>query len=254
MSTFGILEEYRDKIRALAVEHGLNDAAVAVLAKPLTPEEAIGRPGRRDFPILEGKERVIEATVLGTRGQAFTDSPSDFEGRFQDVLELPLTTNRNRAVFLAATNAVLAHIGLVEGTVHCKDDAPEKCAFEIAMSARTTDAQTVGLIGFNPAIAEAVVREFGTKAVRITDLNPQNVGTKKFGVTLWDGRTRTAELIQRCDLVVATGTTLVNGTFDEILQLTRSGGKRLVVYGITGAGVCRLMNLERWCPQAQNGE
>ena len=47
------------------------------------------------------------------------------------------------------------------------------------MSARTTDAQTVGLVGFNPAIAEAVVREFGAKAVRITDLNPQNVGAEQ---------------------------------------------------------------------------
>ena len=163
MSTAGILDQFRDKVRPLAVEHGLNDTAVTVLAKPLTPEEAIGTPGRRDFPILEGKERVIEAIVLGTRGQAFTDSPSDFGGRFQEVLELSLDNNRNRALFLAATNAALAHFGLIKGTVHCKDDAPEKCAFDIAMSARITDAQTVGLIGFNPAIAQGLMREFGRR-------------------------------------------------------------------------------------------
>ena len=72
-------------------------------------------------------------------------------------------------------------------------------------------------------------------------------------MTLWDARTRTAELIKRCDLILVTGTTLVNGTFDEILQLTRAARKRLVVFGITGAGVCRLMGLERWCSLAQNG-
>ena len=253
MSTTGILEEFRDEIHALAAEHGLNDAAVTVLAKPLTPEEAIGKPERRDFPILEGKERVIEATVLGTRGQAFTDSASDFAGQFRDVLELPLTTNRNRAVFLAATNAALVHIGLIKGTVHCKDDAPEKCAFDMAMTARITDAQTVGLIGFNPAIAHGLMREFGTEAVRITDLNPQNIGSSKFGVQLWDARTQTAELIRTRDLILVTGTTLVNGTFDEILKLTRAACKRLVVYGITAAGVCRLMNVEHWCSQAQDG-
>lgn len=253
MSAAGILGEFRDKVRALSAEHGLNDAEVTVRARPLTPEEAIGKPGRRDFPILEGKERVIEAKVLGARGQAFTDSASDYEGRFRDVLDLPLDSNRHRAVFLAATNAALAHLGLAEGTVHCKDDAPEKCAFEIAMSARATDAQTVGLVGFNPAIAEAVVREFGANAVRITDLNPQNVGTATFGVTVWDGRTQTAELVGRCDLILVTGTTLVNGTFDEILRLAREARKRLVVYGITCAGVCRLMGLDRWCSQAQNG-
>lgn len=253
MSTAGILERFREKVRTLAKEHGLNDAAVTVLAKPLTPEEAIGKPGRRDFPILEGKERVIEATVLGSRGQAFTDSASDFEGRFRDVLELPLTGNRTRAAFIAASNAALAHLGLVEGTVHCKDDAPEECAREIAASAGRTGVRIVGFIGFNPAIADALVREFGPEHMRITDLNPQNIGKSKFGVTLWDGRTRTAELIEESDLVVATGTTLVNGTFDEILRLTRAAGKRVIVYGITCAGVCRLMNLERWCPQAQNG-
>ncbi len=253
MSTAGILEEFRDKVRALAAERGLNDAEVTVLAKPLTPEEAIGKPGRRDFPILEGKERVIEATVLGRRGQAFTDTPSDFAGRFRDVLDLPLDNNRNRAVFLATTNAALAHLGLVKGTLHCKDDAPERCAFEIALSARATDAQTVGLVGLNPAIAEKLARQFGAGAVRITDLNPQNVGKEKFGVTIWDGRTQTAELVRRCDLVIVTGTTLVNGTFDGILRLARDARKRLVVYGITCAGVCRLMGLERWCSEAQDG-
>ena len=252
MTTTGILEMYRDRIRTLAVERGLNEAAVTVSARPLTPEEAIGNPDRRDFPILEGRERVIEATVLGARGQAFTDSPSDFEGRFQAVLELPLTTNAHRAVFLAATNAALAHLKLVTGTLHCKDDAPEQCAFEIAMSARITDAQTVGLIGLNPAIASALVREFGPKAVRITDLNSQNIGIEKFGVTIWDGHTRTGELIQTRDLILVTGTTLVNGTFDEIINAARAARKRLVVYGITAAGVCRLMGLERWCSLAQD--
>jgi hypothetical protein len=250
MSAEGILEQFREKMRVLAAKHGLSDADVAVVAKPLTPEEAIGTPGRRDFPILEGKERLIESTVLGSRGQAFTDAPSDFFGRFRDVLDLQLDTNRNRAVFLATMNAALAHLGLTRGTVHCKDDDLEDCAFEIAMSVRRTDAQSVGLIGLNPAIADALVREFGPKGVRITDLNPDNIGKTKFGVALWDGHARTADLIRTCDVIVATGTTLVNGTFEEILRSACSAGKRLIVFGITAAGVCSLMDLERWCAQA----
>lgn len=253
MSDISILEDFRGKVRALAADHALNDANVTVLAKPLTPEEAIGTPGRRDFPILEGRERVIEATVLGARGQAFTDSASEFEGRLQDVLALTLDSNRNRAVFLAATNAMLAYLGLVEGTIHCKDDAPEKCAAGLAESLRRTGTRTVGLIGLNPALAEGIVREFGPGSVRITDLNPQNIGKEKFGVTIWDGRTQTAELVRFCDRVVVTGTTLVNGTFDEILRLALEARTRLVVFGITCAGVCRLMGLERWCSEAQDG-
>ena len=248
-----IRETCRENMQALAAQHGLIEADVTVRAKALTPEEAIGVPGRRDFPILEGRERVIEATVRGSRGQAFTDSPSDFEGSFRDVVDLLLDTNRRRAIFLAAVNAALAHLGMVKGTVHCRDDAPETCGFDMAMSARMLDAQTIGLVGYNPAIAQALVREYGTEAVRITDLNPQNIGADKFGITIWDGRTRTGELVKRCDLILVTGTTLVNGTFDEILQQVRDAYKRLVVFGITGAGVCHLMGLDRWCFHAQEG-
>ncbi len=253
MNTATILTQYCQRIRELVGIHGLHDAAVTVLAKTLTPEEAIGTPGRRDFPILEGKERVIEAAVMGARGQAFTDSPSEFEGCLRSVLDLPLTTNRQRAIFLATTNAMLAHLGLAHGTVHCKDNAPEQCAAEIAAAARNTAARRVGLVGFNPAIAEALVREFGPDNVMMTDLNPRNIGITKFGVTIMDGRTQTGELIQASDLVVVTGTTLVNDTFDYIRQQAQVSAKRLIIFGITAAGVCRVMNMEHWCPRAENG-
>lgn len=253
MSTPNLLDQCRDKLCELVDRHKLDGAEVTVLAKPLTPEEAIGTPTRRDYPILEGKERVIEAVVLGARGQAFTDSPSDFTGQLRDVLELPLTSNRNRAVFLATMNAVLRFLFEVEGVLHCKDDAPERCGSEIAAAARRRGARNVGLIGFNPGIADAMVREFGPDGVRITDLNPQNIGTRKFGVMVWDGRTQTHLLVRAADLVIVTGTTLVNGTFDEILRLARLEGKAFIVFGITAAGVCRLMDIERWCSQAQNG-
>jgi uncharacterized protein (DUF4213/DUF364 family) len=249
----GVLEQCRNKLRELVVKHQLDSTPVTVLAKLLTPEEAIGTPGRRDYPILEGKERVIEATVLGARGQAFTDSPSEFSGQLRDVVEMPLTSNRNRAIFLAAINALLSHMRLVEGTLHCKDEAPEKCAAEIAKSARQRGVQKVGLVGLNPSIAEALIREFGADGVFITDLNPKNIGTLKFGVMVWNGQTQTHELVRVSDLVIVTGTTLVNGTFDEILRLARLESKEFVVFGITAAGVCKLMNMERWCYQAQNG-
>jgi len=80
-----LLDQCRDKLRELVAKHQLDSAAVTVLAKPLTPEEAIGTPTRRDYPILEGKERVIEASLLGAQGQAFTDAPSDFTGQLRDV-------------------------------------------------------------------------------------------------------------------------------------------------------------------------
>lgn len=248
----GILEECRDRLRELAARHNLDRAEVTVTAQPLTPEEAIGRPTRRDYPILEGKERVIEAAVLGARGQAFTDAPSNFSGQLRDVLALPLDNTRNRAVFLATMNAVMRSLGEIGGVLHCKDEEPERCAAGMARAARAKGARSVGLIGFNPAIAEALADEFGPGAVCITDLNPRNAGQCRFGVTIWDGRRETGRLIAACDLILVTGTALVNGTFDAIEESARAHNKPLVVFGITAAAVCRFMALERWCAQARD--
>lgn len=249
----GILESCRGLLRALVEAHGLGSTAVAVQAKILSAEEAIGAPARRDFPILEGQERVMEAQVAGARGQAFTDAPCEYQGVLADVLVLPLGTSRDRAVFVAVMNAVLAHLGMAGGTLHCKDDAPERCGAEIAASLRAGGAERVGLIGFNPALAEALVRAFGSHNIRATDLNPQNIGSVRNGVELWDGRTRTEELVRCSDVVLVTGTTLVNGTFDSILQLSQAFRKRLILFGVTAAATCRLMGLERMCPQALKG-
>jgi hypothetical protein len=73
MDTF-ILEKSRVQLAEIVTKNELHDAQVTVLVKTLTPEEAIGIPGRRDFPIILGKERVVEAEVLGTKAHAFTDS------------------------------------------------------------------------------------------------------------------------------------------------------------------------------------
>ncbi len=247
-----VLERCREKLRDITAAYSLDDVELQVLAQTLTPEEAIGTPGRRDFPIVEGRERMIEAVVLGARGQAFTDSPAEFIGRLGYVLELSLTSNRNRALFVATLNATLQHLNLVEGTAHCRDDDPERCAVEIASFARKSGARSVGLVGLNPAIAEALVREFGAGAVRITDLNEQSIGTRKFNVEILDGRTRAGDVIRSSDMILMTGTTLVNGTFDDLWNLAQHEGRMTVIYGVTAAGVCRLMNMTRLCPCARN--
>ena len=154
---------------------------------------------------------------------------------------------------LAALNALLCHVCLVTDTVHCKDDAPEECATAMAEKARDTGARTVGLIGFNPAIAEALVHVFGAGNVRITDLNPNNIATTKFGVPVHDGHAYGHDLIKGVDLILATGTMVVNGTGEALLQAAQAAGTRCVLYGVTGAAVCHLAGLERWCFQAQSG-
>ncbi|MFC1706058.1 Rossmann-like domain-containing protein [Planctomycetota bacterium] len=228
----------------------LLDAEVSVLVKTLTPEEAIGTPMRRDFPIVVGKERVVEASLLGVRGHAFTDSPREYAGSVRNALRLEASVNQNRAILVAILNAALKHLGLAQGTVHCRDDDPERCGAEVAamLRQRLDDRSTVGLVGLNPAIAEHLVAVFGAERVRITDLNPDTIGQVRFGVEIWNGATRTEDLVDAADAVLLTGTTLVNGTFDRIWGRIQERSKVGLVYGVTAAATSALLGFERVCP------
>ncbi|MBU1651093.1 hypothetical protein KKA00_02645 [bacterium] len=249
----GILELIRIRVKEIAEKEQMLQVNVTVLAKPLTPEEAIGKPGRRDFPIIIGKERVMEATLQGSKGHAFTDSPQEFLGTLNDVLNLDLTTNQNRAIYAATINALLGSLKIVEKTVHCKDDEPEECALEIAeMILKKYGKVNVGLIGLNPAIAERLIDTFGHEHVRITDLGRDIIGEQRFGVEIWDGNVRTEELIDKSDIIIFTGTTLVNNTFSQIKNRIQALGKNYLVYGVTSAAVSELLGIERICPKGRN--
>lgn len=244
-----ILEQTRARLREIVEAESLLEKDVSVLAKPLTPAEAIGTPGRRDFPIIIGKERILEATFLGARGHAFTDSAREFAGTIAEVLDLELSTNQNRAIYVATLNAVLGHLGRVTATVHCKDDDPEKCGAEIASHILDRHGKnTVGLLGLNPAIGENLVQVFGADRVHFSDLYRDNIGKERFGVQVWDGTHQTMELVEKSDVIVLTGTTLQNGTFDDIWSAIQAQGKTGIVYGVTAAGVCTLTGIERLCP------
>ncbi len=243
------LELTRSRFKEIVQENNLVDTDVYVSTRQLSAEEAIGMPARRDFPIIIGKEHVIEANVLGAKGHAYTDSPRAYTGVIRDVLKLPLTTNQDRAIYVATLNAVLNYLDLVTTTVHCKDEDPEKCALDIAKFILDKHGQIkIGLIGLNPAIAERLIDTFGKDHVRITDLYDANIGEVRFSVEIWDGATRTEELVQFADLVLLTGTTLLNNSFDTILNLIKANEKQYLVYGVTTAGVSDLIDIPRICP------
>jgi hypothetical protein len=166
------------------------------------------------------------------------------------VIDLAFESSGARAIYVSALNATLGHVGRVQGGVHCRDDDPERCGTEIAEALRNRLGRqgVVGLIGLNPAIADHLVGAFGRERVRITDLNPDNIGQERFGVEVLDGATRTDQLIDASDVVLLTGTTLVNGTFDRIWQRVAERGKAGLVFGVTAAGVCALLGFDRICP------
>jgi uncharacterized protein (DUF4213/DUF364 family) len=245
-----VLKEAKEKLQVIAAGHHLGDTAVRVTIGTLSVKQAIGSPRRQDFALMQGKEVMIEAQLLGSYGQAFTDAPSDFTGSLNDILGLSLDRNENRAIFIATLNAVTAHLKMATGMRHCRDEEPEKCAAEMAQHILGDAGKVkVGLIGLQPAILENLVIAFGADNVRCTDLNPDNVGSRKYGAEIWDGSTETGKLIRWCDLVLVTGSTIVNNTFDEIREKAYSRGKRLIIFGVTVAGISALLGLERACFQ-----
>ena len=63
-------ETLKEKFKAIIEERQWGDEEVDVVAQTLSPEEAIGNPEDDDYPILKGRERIVEATFRGSRGHA----------------------------------------------------------------------------------------------------------------------------------------------------------------------------------------
>jgi len=108
------------------------------------------------------------------------------------------------------------------------------------------------LSSLDPAIAEMLAKTFGSADVRITDLNRENIGACKYGVQIWDGHQDGGKLVRESDVVLITGTTVVNGTFDTIMSDVRRYDRDCLIYGVTSAGICQLMNLNRICPYGRD--
>lgn len=235
--------DYYDALKAeLAKMAGamLGETIKVVSARPLSPEEAIGKPDRTDFPILKGKEVMVEAVFRDSRAHAFTDMPGNFEGSLQDILELELKDNLERAVFIASFNAVMRHSGRADHTIHCRDKEPRTCAEQLPDFIRERfGAPKIAFIGYQPAMIETLAKTF---SLRVVDLDKDNIGAERFGLVI-EGPEGTEEILAWGDIVVATGSTCVNGTLPSLL-----GEKPVVFYGITGAGPAALHGYLRYCP------
>ena len=232
----------RDKALELWKEKDILGESITVVAGPLTVKEAIGEPEEKDFPIQQGKEKLMEAVFRSEKGQAFTDHYGNYSGTLAEVAGLPLTNNFHRAVFVSTLNAVARALGMADCTVHCKDAGPKTCSGHICDHLKEKyDAKKVTIIGFQPALAEAMDKEF---KVRLVDLDPDNVGQVKRGV-LVEGGESTRDAVDWCDLLLVTGTTLANDSIGNFLT-----DKPVLFYGTTISGAAALMGWDRFCPQS----
>ncbi len=229
----------------LVDEHKLKEAKVKVTAKPLSPEDAIGSTKRKDYVILKGKERLLQAELMGCRGQAFTSALGDFTGTLEDVLALPLENDYQRAVYIATLNAAAYYTGKVKNTVHCRNEGPELCARQAADYFKEHYGQPhILMVGYQPALAEALNQAF---QLTVLDLDPANIGRTINGVLIHDGGAANLDKhLAACDVIFATGSVMCNDTADPLTE----SGKPLVVFGTTGSGAAALLGIGRFCPES----
>ena len=124
--------ELRLRFMKLLTEEGILGEQVVINTKSLTPEEAIGITKRKDFPIITGKDVMVQAECMGSLGQAFTDAPSAYRGTLEEICSLDLADDPySRGLFIAALNAVMKHSGRADCTVHCRNEGPESCAMDV---------------------------------------------------------------------------------------------------------------------------
>jgi uncharacterized protein (DUF4213/DUF364 family) len=241
-------QELHKKFLSVLKESNLLDKRITVETRILKPTDAIGQPDREDFPLLKGKEVLMQATFMGSQGQAYTDAPSKFSGTVREIMDLSLNDSRQRALFIASVNAVMRYLAPDIKTVHCKNNEPDECAREIMAFLRSKKRDSVGLIGLQPAILEAAVETLGAERVICIDRDQENRGQVKHGVPIkWGDHEGMEEVFKKCDVVLVTGSTIVNGSLPDILQLGRRFNRPVYFYGTTIAGATQLMGLNRLC-------
>jgi hypothetical protein len=238
-----VYTELTGRAADIFTRHGLMGETVQVTARVLSTEEAIGNPEADDFPLQKGRERLMEATIGGAAGQAFTDRFGNYEGTLENILNTPMDNNYRRAVFVASLNAALRHLALATGTVHCRDQEPADCARALADHIDHRYGRgKIGIVGFQPRMVETLADRF---PVRVLDMDVDNIGEDRFGVMI-ESPKACREVITWADLLLVTGTTLVNGTLPEFLV-----EKPVVFYGTTIAGAAYLMGWNRFCDRSR---
>ena len=235
-----VYEQMKRCVFDVCEEKGLLTEKIEIRARALSPQEAIGNPEHGDFPLQKGKEKLMQARFRGAGGQAFTDMYGNYEGTLEAVLGLPMTNNHQRAVFVASLNAVLSYLGRIKGAIHCRDEEPAKCGKTLLSVLKTQyDGARITQVGFQPRMVENLAPQYPLRGL---DMDPDNIDATKFGVRI-EGPDNTQDAVQWADLLLITGTTLVNNTIGPFLNQ-----KPILFYGTTISGAAHLMGWERFCP------
>ena len=161
----------QDKFAQLIAENNLDLDELSVATKGLSTQEAIGKTLRRDFPIIKGKEVMLQANYKGHSGQAFTSTPVEFVGSLRQVLEADIVhDDLSLSLFIATLNAVMSYLGLIEGTIHCRNEGPELCGekyVEYLQQTYGSDPKIL-LVGYQAALVAHLSQVYDLHCVDLT--------------------------------------------------------------------------------------
>ncbi|MCK5542379.1 MAG: hypothetical protein KAI40_06770 [Desulfobacterales bacterium] len=232
-----IYDTLKKALEEKIIFYDLADQPIDISCKALSARQAIGTPDHDDYPIIKGKEVMVEADFLNAKGQSFTDEFENRSYRVKDLLSMDLFTNRERASFIAGLNAVYRYLDLIEKTIHCKDKEPVLCAKKLPDIIQK-DSKVL-LVGHQPRFLEKLASHCSVRAV---DLDKENVGKEFFSVTI-EPEENTKEAIKWCDMIFATGSTIVNNSISNFIDV----GKPAVFYGVTISAPAKILNLTTFC-------
>jgi len=236
----GVLSETRDRYLELCRDASVN------LATPVT----VTWIKSGDALVRWGREHLLEASLEGVRGEAWTDQPSDWSGTLGDVFSMPLKAVGRRAIVVATLNALAGRLGLTAHHFRCRHGAPLACGRELVTQLRTRfeGVGRVLVVGCQPGVVEALVEALGADHVRVLDHDGDLIGKTLHGVRVENGNADITADVRWCDLMLVTGSSVVNGTLDDLLRHSQDHSKPVVFFGNTIAAVAAIANLERLCP------
>jgi len=234
-----IYDLLKKTLTELVQDNYLESEDVVIRARPLTPDEAIGNPEDRDYPLIAGRERMIQAEFRHTIGQAYTDMYGDYTGKLIDIAQMELKNNFRRAIFISSLNALMRYLDLIDKTIHCKDNEPRECGIAlVSYIAAKYGHPRIAMVGFQPRLVESLAKSYD---IKVTDMDNANIDSNKYGVSV-QSPLKTREHLDWCDIAVATGSTVVNNTITDFLI-----DKPVIFYGVTIVGAAKIAGLENYC-------
>lgn len=208
-----------------------------------------------EYALIRGPEILIECDIAGFKGHAFSPCPTSYEGFLGDLNNVKLDDICLRGVFFAVLNALLTMLGIIDGGIHCSGNEPEACGKELATYIVRNFGSDVSVlhIGYHPGHIKALVKRF--QRLYVTDLNKDTVGKVKHGLKIIDG-SKNSELIGDVDVVLITGSAIVNKTIYDIVKEVYRHGKVGIIYGVSAKGAYALLkkkfkefaNIKYFCP------